>query len=98
MVKLIKMFTQKSSIFGIGALLLLLTSCSSPSTDDVRKDFMERYPKAEIISIYSGEGDSSSVYMHIKYKVLGSEDFKEAVWLYLDNGSSQWELLNREDK
>jgi len=76
--------------------MFALSSCGSPSADDVRKNFLKHYPTAEIVDIGPGEGDGSAVYMHIKYKLPGSTDIHEDVWQYLNTGGQKWSLNHKE--
>ncbi|MFW5426750.1 MAG: hypothetical protein ACKE8R_05820 [Methylophagaceae bacterium] len=92
-----RMNKQKYYFLGLAVFLLMaLSSCGvGPTDDDVKKDFLAKYPTAEITSINRGEGDSDSVYVHIKYKhesagIAAAED----ILLYSDKGGPSWELIH----
>jgi len=63
-------------------IYLLLVSCSSPNEERVRNEFLAENPDYTVTSIYVGEGDSSNVYYHIRYKKPTDKKLYEDVWLY----------------
>ncbi len=79
-------------------ILFSILSCSAPSENEIKIDFLREFPKAQVLSMNAGEGDSDNVYMHIKYKLPESDKIEEDVWLYQDTGNNKWENTWRRSK
>jgi hypothetical protein len=64
--------------------ILCFVGCGEGSLKetDIRRLFLQENPTAEIVSVEPGEGDGDDVYMHIRFKSMGSNAVQENVWLY----------------
>ena len=81
---------------GVGLLLLLsaiLRSISRvPGEGYVRAAFLGEHPGYTVISVAEGEGDSDSVYFHIRYRMPGEGQILEQEVLYQRLGGNNWTL------
>lgn len=84
---------KSSACLILTAFVICMSACSVPNRPEVRSDFLELHPEAEVESISIGEGDSSDAYFLIKY----SEDSRvfEDEWLYQDLGDGKWRNTQR---
>jgi hypothetical protein len=89
----------KYTPYSITILLLLAvlfqTGCGGPTRSDVKSDFQKENPTYTILSALVGEGDSDTVYYHIKYKKPGNDLAYEVVWQYMNKGGKKWELTHK---
>lgn len=82
----------------LASCVLFMTACDrGPSLRKVENEFYSRNPTAYIEKVVVGEGDSSCVYYHIKYKDKSSKVVQEQVWQYVNYGGN-WKLENTELK
>jgi hypothetical protein len=72
--------------------VLLQIGCGGPTRSEVKADFQKENPTYTILSAIPGEGDSDTVYYHIRYKKPGSELEYEVVLQYMNKGGKKWEL------
>ena len=71
---------------------LFLISCNTPNIEHIRKEILKENPSIQIIDIFAGEGDSDSVYIHIKYIFNSQKEVKEEIWLFSRNADSKWQF------
>jgi hypothetical protein len=79
----------KAAMVVIGALAI---ACGMPSDKSVRADFSREHPHCQVLAVYSGEGDSDTVYKHIRFR-SGSVDC-EVEWGY-QRAESEWRVFSR---
>jgi hypothetical protein len=72
----------------------LLVGCGGPTDDRVRAAFLRENPDAVITMVAPGEGDSSTVYMHIRHRRAGQAAECEVVWGY-QQADREWRLFSR---
>jgi hypothetical protein len=76
-------------------LCALALSACGPSDREVVVAFEREHPGARVVSAAAGEGDSDSVYYHIKYRLAGDANPREGVWLYSKQPDGTWAVRQR---
>ncbi|MBW2446673.1 MAG: hypothetical protein JRG83_12175 [Deltaproteobacteria bacterium] len=75
-------------ILGIGLYFVFI---KDPCNNQVRTDFLNRFPGYEILDHGPSEGSRETVRCHISYRKPDSEEVYEDIWLYQDSGRG-WEF------
>jgi hypothetical protein len=76
-------------------LIFLFWGCDAKKEADARESFAKEHPTFQITEIFTGEGDSSSAEVHIRYKKPGDNKIHEDVWQYLKSGD-EWSVNYKE--
>lgn len=66
-----------AALAGLGAC-----GCSGPTDEQVTAAFLHDHPTFTVTSVQPGEGDANTVYMHVRFRRLGSPTECEVVWGY----------------
>ena len=75
-------------------LLVGLVACAGPRDEDVRVAFAQENPTYSIISVAPGEGDSSTVYMNIRYRRPGTSPECVVTWGYQEKDQG-WSIFHK---
>ena len=68
------------------ALVLLYVFLQDPCGNQLKTDFLDRYPDYEILSSGAGINSTESVQCHIRYQKPGNPQAYEDVWVYENQG------------
>ena len=71
-------------------------ACGVPTDEDVKAAFVRENPAYSITAVYSGEGDSDTVYKHIRYRRPGGDAECEVVWGY-QRARREWRVFHMGD-
>ena len=74
-------------LFGVTA------GCAGPTDEQVRHAFLREHPTAVVTLVASGEGDGSTVYKHIRYRLPGRTQECEIVWGY-QQAEPEWRVFH----
>jgi hypothetical protein len=78
----------------VAALSGLAAGCGDPTDEQVKEAFLRENPSAVVIQVASGEGDGSTVYKHIRYRLAGMQNECEAVWGYQE-AKPEWRVFHK---
>lgn len=79
--------------FGAAVLIVALVSCArQPEAAQLRADAARLHPDCTVIDAGPGEGDSDTVYMHLRLDCTGAPQERRHVLGYMRNGSD-WHLF-----
>jgi hypothetical protein len=70
-------------LFVVVGLALFYVFIKDPCNQQVKTDFLAKYPSYEILDSSPAEGSPESVRCHISYRKPDSEEIFEAIWLYM---------------
>jgi hypothetical protein len=79
----------------LSAIVLALVptvACDVPHDRDVAQAFRKSHPTYTVTAMYSGEGDSDTVYKHIRYRQPDKAVECEVVWGY-QKDESAWRVF-----
>ena len=68
---------------------LTLIGCGGPSRERVTSEFRQDDPTLTVTGVAPGEGDASTVYMHIRYLRPGRASECEVIWGYQES-QGEW--------
>jgi hypothetical protein len=71
-------------------------SCDQPTVKSVAAAFQKENPDFTITDAGSGEGDSSTVYKHIRYRRPGNKHECEVVWGYQEV-KREWKIFDKSE-
>jgi hypothetical protein len=75
-------------------LTLFVAGCGHPTNEEVAADFLREHPTYRVIEVGPGEGDGSTVYMHIRFRRPGQVVDCEVEWGY-QQAEPKWRIFHK---
>ncbi|HKQ97416.1 MAG TPA: hypothetical protein VJV75_06045 [Candidatus Polarisedimenticolia bacterium] len=80
----------------ISLLAIVTAGCGLPGDEQVKAAFLKENPTFTVTSVASGEGDGSTVYMHIRFIRPGNHAECEVVWGYQE-AKPEWVVFHKSE-
>jgi hypothetical protein len=77
-------------IVRLAGLWLICAGCSSELDRQVRAEFTQAQPTATVLDVAAGEGDLSTVYYHIRFRLPNDTTVRVDEWQYMKRPSGRW--------
>jgi hypothetical protein len=87
--------TIRAARVGTATLVGLLASgCGHPTDEQVKRAFLKENPTFTVVSVVPGEGDGSTVYMHVRYRPAGNSTECEVEWGFQE-AEPEWRVFHK---
>jgi hypothetical protein len=77
-------------IIRLAALWLVCAGCSPGLDSQVRAEFRQAHPTAIVLDVAASEGDDSTVYYHIRFRLPGDTTVRVDEWQYVKRPGRRW--------